>query len=68
LAQDEEPGLRGGEVGGGGGLGEIWRMDVANERGTPVELLLSKHLPYELDMLEHTFRLLHSLDDSAKKN
>jgi hypothetical protein len=33
---------------------------------TPIERLLRRHLPYELDMLEHTFRLLHSSDDHAQ--
>jgi hypothetical protein len=42
-------------------------MPMANETGSPVELLLRKHLPYELAMLELTFRLLHSPDDEAKK-
>jgi hypothetical protein len=40
---------------------------MATETGTPIERLLRKHLPYEFDMLEHTFRLLHSSDDHAKK-
>jgi hypothetical protein len=38
---------------------------MSNETMTPIELLLRKDLPYEINMLEHTFRLLSS-DDYAK--
>jgi hypothetical protein len=67
LAQDEEPGVCGADARGGRKLGEVGRVPMATETETPVKRLLRKHLPYELDMLEHTFHLLHSSDDYPKK-
>jgi hypothetical protein len=43
------------------------QMPTANETQNPIERLLQKHLPYEFDMLELTFHLLHSSDDQANE-
>jgi hypothetical protein len=40
---------------------------MTSEATSPMDRLLRQHLPYELNMLEHTFRLLHSSDGYAKK-
>jgi hypothetical protein len=39
---------------------------MKHETKKSIECLLRRHLPYELNMLEHTFRLLHSSQDYAK--